>query len=432
MSGIFISYRREIDAGWAGRLADNLKRNLPDRPLFHDIASIEIGEDFGIAIKQALGNSAVLLVVIGPHWLDVQHPLGGRRLDDKGDWVRFEILNGLQGNLRVVPVLVGGAVMPKSNQLPDALEPLVCRNAHEITDKRWDYDVGMLVEALRKIPAHASGKCNAVPASQTTPPRIVTGAMPAPGTLFRHAPDFPELVVVPAGRFQMGSSDDENGRNADEGPRHEVIIARPFAVGRYPVTFAEWDTFIAAGGTTHKPDDEGWGRGRQPVIHVSWKEAQAYVAWLRDRTGQPYHLLSEAEWEYAARAGTTTRYPWGDEPGLNKANFNGSGSPCSNRRTSPVGNFAANAFGLHDMIGNVWEWVQDAWHDNYLDAPNDGQAWEEGRRQRVVRGGSWFFESDGCRAASRLRLDPDRHSYGLGFRVCCALSIEPLNPESRI
>ncbi|MBK7848428.1 MAG: formylglycine-generating enzyme family protein [Zoogloea sp.] len=124
----------------------------------------------------------------------------------------------------------------------------------------------------------------------------------------------------------MGSPENEKGRSTDEGPRHEVTIARPFAVGRYPITFAEWDAFVAASATTHRPDDKGWGRGRQPVIHVSWNDAQAYVAWLRDRTGQPYRLLSEAEWEYAARAGRQTRYPWGDEPGKDKANFDGSGA----------------------------------------------------------------------------------------------------------
>lgn len=445
MSGLFISYRREVDAGWAGRLAADLKRDLPDRPVFHDIASIEIGEDFGIAIERALGHCAVLLVVIGPRWLDVQHPHGGRRIDDEDDWVRIEILTGLQGNLRVVPVLVGGAAMPRGDQLPDALKPLVRRNAHEITDKRWDYDVGELVKALGRIPAHGADKGSvappppqaahagivttaqpipaATPASEPSPlpSRIlVAHDLPAPGSVFRHGPDFPELVVVPAGRFLMGSPSGEDGRYTDEEPQHEVTIARPFAVGRYPVTFSEWDAFVAAGGTRHKPNDEGWGRGRQPVIHVSWKDAQAYLAWLRDQTGQPYRLLSEAEWEYAARAGKKTRYPWGNEPGKNKANFDGSGSQWSKQQTSPVGNFAANAFGLYDMIGNVWEWVQDTWHDNYQGAPDDGRAWEKSKGSRVVRGGSWILDSGDCRAACRSWNSPVVRNDGLGFRVCCA------------
>lgn len=226
--------------------------------------------------------------------------------------------------------------------------------------------------------------------------------------------------MLPAGCFLMGSPSGEDGRYTDEEPQHEVTIARPFAVGRYPVTFSEWDAFVAAEGTTHRPDDKGWGRGRQPVIHVSWDDAQAYVAWLSDQTGQPYRLLSEAEWEYAARAGSQTRYPWGNEPGKNKANFDGSGSQWSKRQTSPVGSFAPNVFGLHDMIGNVWEWVQDTWHDNYQGAPDDGRAWEEGSDSRVVRGGSWFVDPGGCRAACRGGLSPDDRVNVLGFRVCCA------------
>jgi hypothetical protein len=186
MSRLFISYRREVDAGWAGRLAADLKRDLPDQPVFHDIASIEIGEDFGIAIERALGNCAVLLVVIGPRWLDVQHPHGGRRIDDEDDWVRIEILTGLQGNLRVIPVLVGGAAMPRGNQLPDALKTLVRRNAHEITDKRWDYDVGELVKALGRIPAHGAGRIVAPPA--VTSPPAHSGRQCPPGPRHRLPP----------------------------------------------------------------------------------------------------------------------------------------------------------------------------------------------------------------------------------------------------
>ena len=444
MSGLFISYRREVDAGWAGRLAADLKRDLPDRPVFHDIASIEIGEDFGIAIERALGHCAVLLVVIGPRWLDVQHPHGGRRIDDEDDWVRIEILAGLKGNLRVVPMLMGGAAMPRGNQLPDALKPLVRRNAHEITDKRWDYDVGELVKALRRVslqetvsPLPSASKQLDIararsPANKQVitvpvkPPllfanRIIeTTPLPAPGTVFRHGPDFPELVVVPSGHFLMGSPQDEKDRDENEGPCHPVSIARPFAVGRYPVTFAEWDAFVAAGGTTHRPDDKGWGRDRQPVIHVSWDDAQAYVAWLRDRTGQPYRLLSEAEWEYAARAGRQTRYPWGDEPGKDKANFWGSSSKFKLKRTGPVGSFPANAFGLCDMIGNVREWVEDRWHADYQGAPDDGRPWDGSGEARTVRGGSWNSPSYYCRAACRNRDAPSTRQDDLGFRVCCA------------
>jgi formylglycine-generating enzyme required for sulfatase activity len=201
-----------------------------------------------------------------------------------------------------------------------------------------------------------------------------------------------------------------------------VTLARPFAVGKYAVTFDEWDACVAAGGCTHKPGDRGWGRGRQPVIDVSWQDAQAYVSWLAKKTGQPYRLLSEAEWEYAARAGTTTRYPWGDEPGTNRANFSGSGSKWSRRQTAPVGSFDANAFGLHDMIGNVWEWVQDCWNESYKGAPLDGRPWEEGDcGRRVLRGGSWDIIPEYARAAVRIRDEPGEGVYNVGFRLARTL-----------
>lgn len=446
MSGIFISYRREIDAGWAGRLAADLMQELPDKPVFQDIASIEIGEDFGLAIEQALSDCAVLLVVIGPRWLDAQHPGGGRRLDDQDDWVRLEIITGLRGRLRVVPILVGGATMPPGDTLPEPLKPLARRSAHEISDRRWDYDVGELVKALRRIPPLPAEHAPATPLPQSPPPAVTAspasgtspaptpprpqhaasripyaGRQPAPDALLRHGANFPELVVVPAGRFLMGSPETERGRSNAEGPQHEVCIARPFAVGRYPVTFAEWDAFVATGATCYKPADQDWGRGRQPVVNLSWDDAQSYVAWLREQTGQPYRLLSEAEWEYAARAGSQARYPWGNEPGVGQANFRDSGSPWSGRQTSPVGSFEANAFGLHDMIGNVWEWVQDNWHDTYEGAPDDGSARQARRGLRVLRGGSWDLDSAYCRAACRDGSVPEDRLINLGFRVCCGL-----------
>jgi len=228
--------------------------------------------------------------------------------------------------------------------------------------------------------------------------------------------------VVPPGGFTMGSPDSEVGRAGNEGPQHTVSISKAFAVGKYAVTFDEWDACVAAGGCAHKPDDRGWSRGRQPVINVSWEDAQAYVAWLSKKAGKPYRLLSEAEWEYAARAGTITRYPWGDAPGTNRANFIGSGSKWSGKQTSPVGSFDANPFGVHDMIGNVWEWVQDCWNDSYRSAPGDGRAWESGVcDRRVVRGGSWDDDPEFARAAFRFRFGPRNRYILVGFRVARTL-----------
>ena len=208
-------------------------------------------------------------------------------------------------------------------------------------------------------------------------------------------------------------------RSDDEGPRHFVIIGSSFAVGVFEVTFAEWNACVSDGGCGgYRPDDEGWGRGRRPVINVSWDDAQSYVAWLSRETGEAYRLLSESEWEYAARGGTQTRYWWGDDIGRNRANCDGCGSRWDDESTAPVGSFAANAFGLHDVHGNVWEWVQDCWNDSYVGAPGDGSAWESVNCSlRVLRGGSWDDFPGGLRAAIRNRIVTGSRSNDAGFRV---------------
>jgi len=225
-------------------------------------------------------------------------------------------------------------------------------------------------------------------------------------------------VVIPEGHFQMGSPDDEAGRNQDEGPTHDVNIAKPFALGRYEVTFAEYDQCVSEKGCGHRPDDEGWGRGNRPVIGVSWNDAQAYVQWLSGKTGKAYRLPSEAEWEYAARAGSPVAYPWGGEIGSGLAHCDGCGSEWDNKQTAPVGRFAANRFGLHDTVGNVWEWVEDCWNESYGGAPADGSAWRTGDcGRRVVRGGSWRYIPDGARSANRNRFVAGVRDVILGFRV---------------
>ena len=196
----------------------------------------------------------------------------------------------------------------------------------------------------------------------------------------------PEMVVIPGASFQMGCV---SGLDCDddEKPVHEVTVAS-FELSKYEVTFEEYDCFIAATGRI-SPKDQGWGRGRRPVINVSWEDAIAYTEWLSAQTGERYRLPSEAEWEYAARAGSTTKYSWGNEIGHNRANCNACGSQWDNEKTAPVGSFGPNAFGLHDMHGNLWEWVQDCWNDSYQGAPADGSAWTSGACAiRVLRGGS--------------------------------------------
>lgn len=238
----------------------------------------------------------------------------------------------------------------------------------------------------------------------------------------------PEMVVVPAGSFQMGCVSGRDCRD-DEQPVHEVKIAQPFAVGKYEVTFAEWDACVASGGCRgYRPGDRGWGRGRRPVTNVTWDDARAYVQWLSSQTGQGYRLLSEAEWEYVARAGTKTKYWWGDEIGQNRATCYECGSQwdpgfLDTGQSAPVGSFTANGWGLYDVHGNVEEWVQDCWNENYTGAPNDGRAWESGDcSERVLRGGAWTDAPRQLRSAHRSSLIADRHFVvGLGFRIARSL-----------
>ena len=244
------------------------------------------------------------------------------------------------------------------------------------------------------------------------------------GRKFRDCPRCPELVVVPSGSYMMGSPSGEEYRSDSEGPVHRVTFERPFAVGVYEVTFGEWDACVEGGGCGgYRPPSQNWGEGRRPVMNVSWDDAKGYVAWLSRKTGEEYRMLSESEWEYVARAGTVTRYWWGDAIGRNRANCDGCGSRWDGGQTSPVGSFAPNGFGLHDVHGNVWEWVEDCWHDSYRGAPTDGRAWTVGGDcgRRVLRGGSWGSEPGYLRSADRDRNSAGVRSSGSGFRVARTL-----------
>jgi formylglycine-generating enzyme required for sulfatase activity len=229
----------------------------------------------------------------------------------------------------------------------------------------------------------------------------------------RDCSDCPEMVVVPAGSFTMGSPDGESGRLDYEGPQHRVAIRQAFAVGKFEVTFAEWDVCAADGGCVRDKvaNDGGWGRGRRPAINVSWNDAKEYVIWLSRKTAKSYRLLSEAEWEYVARAGTTTRYSFGDD-------FANASANNDKNQTVIVGQYPKNAFGLHDMHGNVKEWVEDTWHPNYEGAPTDGSAWSGGDPAlRVMRGGSWHEAPLSLRSAFRGWAPSNWRAPSLGFRV---------------
>lgn len=298
-----------------------------------------------------------------------------------------------------------------------------------------------------------------------------SGTAQEAGQRFRDCPTCPEMVVVPAGTFIMGSPESEDDRlrfvideagavvhwlvealkTADggelghgseweghrviepEGPQRYVTFASPFAVSIAEITFAEWDACARAGGCGGLiPDNEGWGRGSRPVINVSWEDAIAYVEWLSDVTGEQYGLPSEAQWEYAARAGTETARFWGQDPADQCLYANGADAAglwkypdwialqCSDGypETAPVRSFEPNPFGLHDMLGNVSEWTRDCWNERYAGGPVDGTAWESGDcSRRLTRGGSWINHPGNLRAANRYPFAVDERNRTIGFRV---------------
>ncbi len=249
------------------------------------------------------------------------------------------------------------------------------------------------------------------------------------GDEFQDCDECPLMVVVPAGSFLMGLA-----RSEYLGPRHRVTLGSSFAVGKFEVTFAEWDACVADGGC-RTVDDEGWGRGRLPVINVSWNvRIRAYLVWLSSKTGEEYRLLTEAEWEYAARAGTREAHWWGPSPSYEYANYGKEQNLCceglaSGRdqwlNTAPVGSFPANPFGLHDMNGNVSEFVEDCWTEGYSDAPSDGSARTDGDCDwRMSRGGNFDNNGKSLSNSGRRRAGADYNSFGsIGFRV--ARSLEP-------
>ncbi len=635
MPGIFISYRRQDTLAEARAVYERLRGEFGHERVFIDLEGLDYGVDFVEQLERQLQDCQVLLALIGPHWLDLPDGRGGRRIDDENDFVRIELRTALARGVRVVPVLINGALMPRTVDLPADLHALLKRHAMELDFKRFDGDMGRLVGSLKRTagaatlpatlaesrlpataqpaiaitsapvqppPRHpaphvaepepdprpaapallqeaappetasankpaprqprsrpktveatpktadetddgaafaaepapapavpqpeswwqsaaskvASGAvvvvvlgyqawhngwwkpdlpappgvmagqpsssavgpaaatvastvrvgasvvvANTAPASTPTgapsPARVASvaigrpisinatvqqGLQSAPAT--RPAPEpaapmapftrfrdcdsdvCPWMVVLPAGSFLMGSPESEPGRRENEGPQHRVRVAA-FAAGQFEVTFEQWDACMHAGGCPPKPFDAGWGRGKRPVINVKWHEAQAYVRWLSSKTGKSYRLLSEAEWEYAARAGSTTPFAFGKQISTTQVNFdghftyNGSSEGEYRSKTLPVGSLSANAWQLHDMHGNVSEWVEDAFHDSYVDAPTDGSVWTSAATSvgHVQRGGAWTFDPQTARSAFRadgsLTIDVE------GLRVARAL-----------
>ncbi|MDX2289993.1 MAG: SUMF1/EgtB/PvdO family nonheme iron enzyme [Hyphomicrobiaceae bacterium] len=453
---VFISYRRD-DSRYQARMIHGAFCHVVDRGnVFMDVDSIPLGVNFRKILKGWVDDCDVLLALIGPGWVDATDPAtGGRRLDNPSDFVRIEIGEALARDIPVVPVLLDGTRLPHPDQLPADLKDLCDRQAEFVEYRTFDADVDRLIRKLGLAkdgpsqPQAPSAPRPSTPVAPTPPDRSAEGRVKVDAAIvhgaadgwfkpgagksewFQDIPGAPEMVVVPAGSFLMGSPENEPGRFGHEGPQHSVKIAKPFAIGRHAITRGQFAAFV--NDTGHKTDEGSTWRApgfqqddSHPVVCVNWDDATAYTEWLSKKAGKTYRLLSEAEWEYAARAGTTTPFWWGATITPSQANYDGNfvyeggGSKGEYRKaTVPVGNFAANPWGLFNVHGNSWEWCEDVWHDTYNGAPSNGSAWLQGGEQgrRVVRGGCWDGSPRSLRSANRGRGNADNRAIYLGFRL---------------
>ncbi len=365
---------------------------------WHD-RKIGAGKDWASDIDNHLESAGIILLLVSDNFLASDYCYGK------------EMTRAMErhenGSARVIPIILShclweDAPFARLQALPRDAKPITRWN--DRTEAYKSVAVGIR-DAARELRAVAHPHPTPLPggegASRPHPnplPQAGEGGTRGRGRVrvfkdfevFRDidAPWCPEMVVIPSGTFLMGSPESEIGRQSNEGPQHRVAIGRRFALGKYAVTFDEYDHFCEVT-NRRKPRDQGWGRSRRPVINVSWRNAVTYCEWLAKETGQPYRLPSESEWEYACRAGTTTPYSFGDQITEKDAN-------CGDTvgKTTEVGAYPANPWGLHDMHGNVFEWVEDVWDQDYEGAPTDGSAWTDGEgkdseRYRVRRGGCW-------------------------------------------
>ncbi len=440
MPKIFISYRREDTPYETTMIFDNLQAKFGREHVFMDVDTVPAGVDFRQHLHEAVERCDAILVVIGRGWLDACDTEGNKRLDDPRDFVRIEVEAALQRGVRTIPVLVRGASVPRPNDLPQSLQELAFRNALEVRAGRdFRNDIGRLIHELESVVVPKkppSGK-------QTSTPEVLGGtetplrerAMPAASAVEK--PPVPvdgpigdvdkrieywtnsigmQFALIPAGEFLMGSPDSDETAHPNEKPQHRVKITEPFSLGVYAVTQEEYERVMGTNPSKFK--NVG---GRVPVEDVSWEEAQDFCRRLsglpeEQAVGRRYRLPTEAEWEYACRAGSTTRYCFGDsEATLREYAWFWENA---GKTTHPVGEKKRNAWGLYDMYGNVWEWCQ-YWYGAayYASSPLDDPEGPTGGSRRVARGGSWEDAARFCRSAFRHYYSPGRRDKFLGFRV---------------
>ena len=382
MAGIFICYRREDSGANAGRINDWIRQELGEEAVFFDVDSIQPGDDFIAAIERRVSDCDVLLAVIGKDWLSGRDRDGLRRIDNPEDFVHAELATALRRNVRIIPVLVEGATMPRRSELPDVLGDLVRRHAFELSHNRFRDEIGRLLQIL----------ANAVPAEKSGTRRIHP---PAAGTCRVHPLDGLTYVYIAPGRFTMGASPGDTECGDHERPAHEVEITRGFWIGQTPVTQAAYAKVMKSANPSRFQGAE------RPVENVSWEDASAYCKAVGMR------LPTEAEWEYAARAGNgNARYG-----PLDRIAWYGD----SGGETHPVGRKDANAWGLHDTLGNILEWVSDRYGAYELQAVSDPVGPPNGA-ERVLRGGSWYSTPASVRVSYRNGYVTSVRNDGFGFR----------------
>ncbi|OQA32944.1 MAG: Serine/threonine-protein kinase pkn1 [Betaproteobacteria bacterium ADurb.Bin341] len=459
MTKIFVSYRRDESQEIAGRIARRLQERLGPGSILCDAGEPPLGVNIRKHFAERIGPCDVLLAIMGKHWLTPSED-GSSSLHEPFDCQRVAIESALAAGVPVVPVYVDGAARAQESDLPASLAELALLSGLSINDgPDFMNQMERLIRGINAFIRPSTGGAQAKAdeaGSGVQAPAVVSrieelrraereirqntrrillarSAPPKAGGMhtLRDIPIAPELLIIPAGRFLMGSPESEAERRENEGPQHEVVIRR-FAIGKFAVTFDEYDAYCRATGNP-LPEDEGWGRGRRPVINVSWEDAQGYIQWLNHEAraelgDQYYRLPTEAEWEYVCRAGTTTPFFTGETISTDQANFDGNysyGSGSKGRSlkaTVEVGSYPPNPWGLYDMLGNTWEWVEDRFHDNYRGAPTDGSAWEIGKTEnRVLRGGSWDSIPGCVRSAYRnMNAQGSCCSFD-GFRIARTL-----------
>jgi len=437
MSKIFLSYRRQDSAGVAGRIYDRLCAHFGSDSVFMDIDSIPFGEDFREHIDSAVGQCDVVLAVIGTKWAGETG--AHRRLDDPKDFVRIELESALHRNLPVIPILIDHATMPGEADLPPSLAHLAFRNAIEVDQGRdFDPHVDRLIRGI-EFHFQKSSAATAKPPRATTIPSAEPQSSPSsPAKKLTNSLGM-TLVRIEPGSFLMGStkdqidhlmqlfSDSKREWFDNEQPQHSVEITRPFYLGAHQVTQGQYQAVMGNNPSHFK------GSGYLPVEKVSWLDAVEFCNKLSEREkrtrfyrvdgsevtvvgGDGYRLPTEAEWEYACRAKSTTLYPFGDDTSKlgEHAWFGGN----AESKTHPAGQKLPNAWGLYDMLGNVWEWCAD-WYDEayYAFSPPADPPGAPNASHRVIRGGGWRYGPWSCRPAFRYRGLPAYRSDGLGFRV---------------